>query len=319
MKKDNEKEKEKHQPVPEPTVGATTAGGAKEQTSSAALTLELLKKEKEKLKEVEKKEAAAEGAKVRCRTCFKEIAPTRRCFGHGGGGGGGGDGGSGKTSEEKASSGEDKSLTKSGKIVESTDELIGEFASMGDGEGLDLESSFDPEIIEQLIADGKLLVDSDRGSLTLTIKLLCEPNELTEEQREELKKFMEAIIKEFNEFKKENNLSDDCLQLIQDEKGNILSLRITMPTLALYDAFIQRLANNLVPIPTPKAQEKDEVTKEQSFAPNPLSMEPKPSYKDKHSKQEEIESNKDVEPKKTEDEEEEQVIFNPSPFNPKPW
>ena len=308
MKKDKDREKEKHQPAPEPT----TTGGAKEQTSSAALTLQLLKKEKEKLKEEEKKEAAAEGAKVRCRTCFKEIAPTRRCFGHGGG-----DGGSGKTSEEKASSGEDKSLTKSGKIVETTDELIGEFASMGDSEELDLESSFDPEIIEQLIADGKLLVDSDRESMTLTIKLLCEPNELTEEQREELKKFMEAIIKEFNEFKKENNLSDDCLQLIQDEEGNIRSLRITMPTLALYDAFIQRLANNLVPIPSPKAQETDEATKEQSVAPNPLSMEPKPS--NKSSKQEEIEQNKDIEPKKTENEEEEQVIFNPSPFNRKPW
>jgi hypothetical protein len=311
MKKDKDKEKEKNQPIPEPT----TADRAKEQTSSAALTLELLKKEKEKLKEVEKKEAAAEGAKVRCRTCFKEIAPTRRCFGHGGGGGGGGDGGSGKTSEEKASSGEDKSLTKSGKVVETTDELIGEFASMGDSEGLDLESSFDPEIIEQLIAEGKLLVDSDRESLTLTIKLLCEPNELTEEQREELKKFMEAITKEFNEFKKENNLSDDCIKIIKDEEGNILSLRITMPTLALYDAFIQRLANNLVPIPSPKAQEKDEVTKEQSVAPNPLSMEPKPST----SKQEEIEQNKDIEPKKTENEEQEQVVFNPSPFNTKPW
>ena len=314
MKKDNEKEKEKHQPVPEPT----TAGGAKEQTSSAALTLELLKKEKEKLKEVEKKEAAAEGAKVRCRTCFKEIAPTRRCFGHGGGGGGG-DSGSGKTSEEKASSGEDKSLTKSGKVVESTDELMGEFASMGDGEGLDLESSFDPEIIEQLIADGKLLVDSDRESLTLKLELQCDPNELTPKQRHELKKFMEAIIKEFNEFKEENNLSDDCMKIVQDEEGNILSLRITMPTLALYDAFIQRLANNLVPIPSPKAQEKDEVTKDQSFAPNPLSMEPKPSNKDKSSKQEEIEYNQDIEPKKTEDKEEEQEIFNPSPFNTKPW
>ncbi|WP_010655125.1 hypothetical protein [Fluoribacter dumoffii] len=305
MKKD--KDNEKNQPIPEPT----TADRAKEQTSSAALTLQLLKKEKEKLKEEEKKEAAAEGAKVRCRTCFKEIAPTRRCFGHGGGGGGG-DGGSGKTSEEKASSGEDKSLNKSGKVVETTDELIGEFASMGDSEGLDLESSFDPEIIEQLIAEGKLLVDSDRESLTLTIKLLCEPNELTEEQREELKKFMKAIIKEFNEFKKEHNLSDDCIKIIKDEEGNILSLRITMPTLALYDAFIQRLANNLVPIPSPKAQEKDEVTKEQSVAPNPLSMEPKPST----SKREEIEPNKDIESKK---EEEEEQIFNPSPFNMKPW
>lgn len=36
---------------------------------------------------------------------------------------------------------------------------------MRDSEGLDLESSFAPEIIEQLIADGKLLVDSDRESL----------------------------------------------------------------------------------------------------------------------------------------------------------
>ena len=48
---------------------------------------------------------------------------------------------------------------------------------------------------------------------------------------------MEAIIKEFNEFKKENNLSDDCLQLIQNEEENILSLHITMPTLHLYNGY----------------------------------------------------------------------------------
>jgi hypothetical protein len=48
-------------------------------------------------------------------------------------------------------------------------------------------------------------------------------------------------------------------------------------------------------------------------------MEPKPSNKDKPSKREEVEHNKDIEPKKTEDKEEEQEIFNPSPFNMKPW
>ena len=293
------KDKEKHQPLPEPT----TASGVKEQISSAALTLQLLNKEKEKIKKAEKKESADEAAKVRCRTCFKEIAPKRLCSGHGAGGGGGDSATSDKTSEEKASSGEDKFLTKPGKVAKTTDEMVGEFGS----EELNLASSFDPKIIEELIAKGLLLVDSDRESMTLAIKLLCEPNELTEEQREELKKFMEAIIKEFNEFKEENNLSDDCIHIIQDEEGNIRSLRISMPTLALYDAFIQRLANNLVPIPIPKAQEKDEVTKEQSLAPNPLSMEPKSS--NKSSKQEEIEQNK----------EEEQVIFNPSPFNMKPW
>jgi len=103
-----------------------------------------------------------------------------------------------------------------------------------------------------LIDKGLLLVESDRESMTLTIKLLCDPNELTEEQRKELKKFMTAIIKEFNEFKEENYLSDDCVRITQDEKGNLLSLRIALPTLALYDAFIQQLANNLVPIPRNK-------------------------------------------------------------------
>ncbi|MBN9232116.1 MAG: hypothetical protein J0I93_14900 [Legionella sp.] len=302
------KDKGKHRPIFE----STTAEEPK--ISSATLTLQLLTKAKEKNKEAEKKESADETAKVRCKVCFKEIVPKRLCSGHGGGGGGGGgdSASSDKTSEENASQSEDRSLARPRNIVETTDGLIGEFGS----EELDLESSFDPEIIAELIAKGLLLVDSDRASKTLTIKLLCEPKELTEEQSKELKKFMEAIIKEFHEFKEENNLYDDCLQLIQDEEGNIRSLSITMPTLALYDAFIQRLANNLVPIPSPKAQEKDEVTKERTLAPNPLSMEPKPY---KPSKQEKTESNKDIEPKRTEEGEQEQVIFNPSPFNMKPW
>ncbi len=297
------KDKEKHQPVPE----SITADNPK--TSSIALALQQFRKE------AEKKEAAEEGAKVRCPTCFKEIAPKRLCSGHGAGSGGGDNATSDKkTSEEKASSGEDAFLTKPGKVVETADEMIGEFGS----EELDSDSSFDPEIIAELIAKGLLLVDSDRESMTLTIKLLCESNALTEEQREELKKFMEAIIKEFNEFKEENHLSADCIHIIQDKEGNICSLRITMPTLALYDAFIQRLANNLVPISTPQAQEKNEATKEKEprLAPNPLSMEPKPS--NRLSKQEEIKQNKDIEPTKTRNEEE-QATFNPSPFNMNPW
>ncbi len=291
------KDKEKHQPVPE----SITAD--EPQTSSIALALQQFRKE------AEKKEAAEEGAKVRCPTCFKEIAPKRLCSGHGAGGSGGDSATSDKkTSEEKASPGEDKFLTKSGKVVGSEDELVGVFGS----EELDLESGFDPEIIEKLIADGKLLVDSDRESMTLKLKLQCDPNELTPKQRHELKKFMEAIINEFSEFKEENHLSDDCIQILQDEEGNIRSLRITMPTLALYDAFIQQLANNLVPVPSPKAQERDEVTKEQSFAPHPLSREPRPSNKDQSSTQEVNEIHN-----KSEDGEQE--IFNPSPFNMKPW
>ena len=290
------KDKEKRQPVTE------TTEAEEQKISSAALTFQLLNKEKERNKEAEKKDLATESAKVRCRVCFKEISPKRLCSGHGGGGGGGEGDSPDETLEETTSPNEDKLLAKPRKVDETTDEMIDQ---------LDSNSSFDPEIIAALIAKGLLLVDSDRSSMTLSIKLLCEPNELNNEQREEFKKFMTAIVKECNEFKKTNHLSDDCMKIVQDEKGNVLSLRITMPTLALYDAFIQRLANHLVPIPSPKAQIKDEVTKEQGQAPNPLSMEPKPS------KREELEPNKEIEPKKAE--EEAQQIFNPSPFNTKPW
>lgn len=298
------KDKATHQPVPEAVIP---------KVSSVTLALQLLSKEKEKNKEAENKESAVDAAKVRCKTCFKEIAPKRLCSGHGGGGGGASET-SDKASDEKANPGEDKSLSKPGKVVETTDEMFGAF----DSEARVLDSHFDPEIIADLIAKGLLLVDNDRESLTLTIKLLCEPDVLTEEQRDELQKFIEAILTEFNAFKEENNLSSDCLEIIQDDrKGNIISLRITMPTLALYDAFIQRLANNLVPVPGLKAQEKDEVTKAQSAAPNPLSREHRLANQDQSSKCEEIEPQQDMEVEMAG--EEKQEIFNPSPLNMKPW
>lgn len=265
------------------------------QMSSTAVTLQQFKKE------TEKNVARPESAKMRCQICFKEIAPKRHCSGHSGGGGGEDSSPSDKTSEEKENPSEATCLTKPQKVVETADKILGAFGS---------ESGFDPEIIAELLAKQLVLVKSDRESMTLTIQLLCEYTVLSEEQRAALKQFMEAIIKEF---KAENHLSSDCITIIQDENKNGLSLRITMPTLALYDAFIQQLANNLMPAPSPRAQ-KDDVTKDKSLTINPLSMESKPSNKDKSTKPEEIELNKNIKP-----EEEKQALFNPSPFNMNPW
>ncbi|HGC5862834.1 TPA: hypothetical protein ACIZCK_000148 [Legionella pneumophila] len=113
MKKDKNQHFTKHTTEGEPKI------------SSAALTIQLLNKEKEKSKEAEKKESAAEAAKVRCRTCFKEIAPKRLCSGHGGGGGGSDSTTSDKTAEEKSSPGEDNSLTNHTKGIEISGETIG--------------------------------------------------------------------------------------------------------------------------------------------------------------------------------------------------
>lgn len=286
---------------------------AKEQISSVALALQLLNKEKDKMKEIQRKEFADESAKVRCRACFKEIAPTRRCFGHGAGGGGESNAGSGNSAEEETILTEDKSLAQSEKVITTIDELSGKLVFMEDADEPNLEFSFAPELIEVLIDHGKLLVDSERDTLTLTIKLLCEHKDLSEDQKEELKKFMKAIIKEFSTFKKENNLSDDCIKIIKDENRVILSLHLNMPTLTLYDSFIQRLASKLVPLTISRVPEKYEALNEQPNIINPFSMKPKFVNKDKSSKQA-VDAEVHTAMKN-----EEQEIFNPSPFDVKPW
>lgn len=271
---------------------------------STALVLEQIRKQ------TEKEEAAAESAKLRCRVCFKEIAPTRRCFGHGGGGGGGDGSGSANSSNESASQVDDNSLSKTDSLVDEAEELIAEFSSMEGSEGLDSDSlldeeNFDPEIIAELIAKGLLVINNNRESMTLTIKLQCDPNSLSEEQREELKKFIGTIIKEFNAFKEEHQLSDDCINMIQDKGGNLVSLSISLPTLKLYDEFIQRLANNLVPAPNPKSPIKDKQKETKSFTPSPLPTKPKLSS----NMQDEIKQNKDIAFKLEEVEDENSLIL----------
>ena len=78
---------------------------------------------------------------------------------------------------------------------------------------------------------------------------------------------MQAILQELDDFKKENHISAACVSVIHDKEGNILSLTLTLPTLALYDAFILQLANNLLPTPKPDLQVSDELKVAQRPAP----------------------------------------------------
>lgn len=271
---------------------ASALSTANDQTTSFTQALKKLNKE------AEKKEAAAEAMPKLCKICFKEVSPKRICGGHRGGGGG-----SDGTSAEKASPAKT--------IDEGT--LAGEFSLIEGKLGPQRQAdndNFNPEIIAKLVANGLLVIDNDRKSMTLTLKLQCAPNSLSEEQRLELKKFIAAILKELNIFKEKNHISDACFNIIQDKEGNVLSLCITLPTVALYDAFIKQLANHLVPTPNPTLQAEDGLNKDQHVVPNPLSMQPTFSNRAKHSTQDE---------KETEDAK--QDIFNPSPFSTKmrPW
>ena len=155
------------------------------------------------------------------------------------------------------------------------EKIIDEFAAVNSSGVLSLNSASVLGIIDELIAGRLLLVDNSRELMTLVIKLLCEPSELSAEQRKGLNKFMVAIINEFNEFNAKNNLSNECIDITQDERGNKFSLRITMPTLALYDAFIQSLAANLKSTLSLKIPEPYEVRRNHGFVLSPLSTEPK--------------------------------------------
>lgn len=208
---------------------------------STAFTLQRFKKEEEK------KEAAEESLKVRCRTCFREVAPKPLCFGHGGGGGASS---SECVSEPTPGRSKKESLITAETLATEHVEWLGEFGATGVCE----EASFNADVIAEFVAQGLVLVDHDRDLQTLTVRLLCEPGYLDEEQKEEFNNFLNAIAKEFDAFKTQHHLTDDCLTWSQDR----LSLRIGLPTLALYDAFIEQLANNLVPRPKPSLRVNDE-------------------------------------------------------------
>ena len=139
-----------------------------------------------------------------CKTCGKEIAPVKRCFGHGGGGGGGGSSSSGGESSEKAGrGGMPASAIASGQMMDSISPVDNGPVRAVDGKGviqpqpLPLpDKKFNPEIISEMLSKGLLLIDNNRELGILTITLQCSPRFLSAEQSRELKKYIDAILQE---------------------------------------------------------------------------------------------------------------------------
>jgi hypothetical protein len=154
-----------------------------------------------------------------------------------------------------------------------------------------------------------LQISNDRESKTLSIILQCDSNLLPKEQRQELNKFIRAIQKELEIYKKENGIFHDCIKIIHDKNGNAISLQVKLTNLDLYDGFIQRLANNLVP------SANQELGDEKTRGVTPFDIKSKSSK----SIQDKLQHNK--ENPVSEDVKEEEEIFNPSPFSTtmKPW
>lgn len=206
--------------------------------NSTGLALEIIQKA------AAQKKATTKAMTTYCRVCFREIAPKRICGGHGEGGG---SGESSSNAKEHATSSEKKLLLqKLNDINDDETVSLDNFMTEEKTAELDSEVNFNDKIIAELIKNKLLIVEPDRKLMTITIKLQCDFNSLSEKQKDALKKYTETILKEWNIFKEKYKIPDNYLTIIKDKTGNIVLLKITLPTLAMYDIFIKQLANNLL-------------------------------------------------------------------------
>lgn len=243
---------------------------------------------------------AAIKAKPKCSICGKFKYDMPRCAGHGIDGGG-------HSSKGESGLSHDKTSTDAVSNTASVSSRHSHDASH-EMNALDVshhtvmdEKTFNQEVISELLSNKLLLINNDRNSGTLIVKLQCEPKFVTAEQSRELNKYVNIILNELEEFKKEHGISVECKDIKRDHDGNIQSLCITLPTPALYDAFIQRLTNkNLLPVQNAKQLENEKVAYPQGrnhFHANPLLMKPSLTAKRKSIKDESENGHKIPRPK----------------------
>jgi hypothetical protein len=107
---------------------------------------------------------------------------------------------------------------------------------------------FDSEEISELLSSNALVIENENQLGSLRMRLLYNPGLLAGKANLELHRYMNTILRELEEFKREHGITTDCLKIERDSAGNILSIRILLPRPELYDAFMQKLASkNLLP------------------------------------------------------------------------
>jgi hypothetical protein len=106
--------------------------------------------------------------------------------------------------------------------------------------------TFTPESIVEMLEKKLLSIDNNSEQGILSIK--WNNALLSPAQKIELRKFIDTLQKELEEFKDKNNISVNCTTIENDHKGDMTAIRFRLPHPSLYDAFIQQLTSkNLLP------------------------------------------------------------------------
>ncbi|MDR3477929.1 MAG: hypothetical protein P4M14_07850 [Gammaproteobacteria bacterium] len=211
---------------------------------------------KENNKQNEIKKDIAIKSKPKCMICGRFLFEAPRCSGHGSSGGGGATG-EGAAKDAVASLG--ASSASSG-ITSFQPEGSVSFRQDGVARSKILvpsqSFSIDLSVIAKLLSNDTLLIKNDRENGEFSVGI--DRNKwcvLSQNEKDELQKFIQLIRQEFNEFKEKLDPADKgkCLCTIENDPKNnkfILSLNIKIldPSLKLYDKFIQQLTNTIKPL-----------------------------------------------------------------------
>jgi hypothetical protein len=103
------------------------------------------------------------------------------------------------------------------------------------------EKRVDSQEISDLLSNNILTIDSNSALGILTLRLLFNPGLLGLNAGLALKRYLDTLLEELEEFKKQHGISANCVTYQKDTSGNILSFRIHLPSSTLYDTFISQL------------------------------------------------------------------------------
>jgi hypothetical protein len=174
--------------------------------------------------------------------------------------------------------------------LERLEEILNKKESETESTSFISQHDFDTQEVSDLLSTNILTIDNDMALGTLSLRLLYDPSLLSGSAKFALQRYLDTILRELEEFKKEHGISSNCISYIKDSAGNILSFRINLPTYSLYEAFILQLSNkNILPTQNVHSQAKTAYqTGINHFIPmNPLSMQLTPFNRKKRDEDEE--------------------------------
>lgn len=187
------------------------------------------KKDQEEKEIIERKKQLEEAQKQFCRFCGKQTFPVKMCKGHD------------LPPEPPLGGSFEEAPTEGGQSESLMDKMMQMFGYVKNAITHAMDGNkFNTEVISEMLSNRLLIIDNNKNTGIISIKLMYDRVQLTPEQQEELKNYIEALLKEVDLFKQERGLANNSITI---DRSNPQLLRI-MVRPDVYNTFIKHLANS---------------------------------------------------------------------------